>query len=1008
MKENLTTSEIRIDLEYGNVFKGFQDLMRYRIRNVILVSSLYDLYLFEEDGRLYELIRDEYRGLNLSEAPELTRVSSGWEALQLAKDEKRYDLIITTPHIVDMSVSAFARQVKNSDLDIPIVLLTYDNRETSDILSYYNAALFDRVFVWQGDFRILIAIIKHLEDSLNVERDTKSVGVQVIILIEDSVRYYSSFLPIIYMEIFEQSQRLISEGINLSDRYLRMRARPKILLCTNYEDAWYNYEKYQDHILGIISDIDFMRNGKQDPEAGIEFAREVKALQNDIPIMLQSTSQEFEQEAYNVGASFLLKDSPTLLNDLRAFMSEHFGFGDFIFRNPDGTEVGRAKDLVTFEKQLDRVSEESIRYHADHNHFSKWLKARTEFWLAHKLRPRKLSEFESLAVFRKEMIFFLRRYRKSRQRGIILDFKKESFDPNDSFARIGGGSLGGKARGLSFVNRLINQVNLQDKFKNVSIQVPPTVVLGTAIFDDFIEKNKLKHFALSEQDDMEITRSFVAAERFSPEALYQLSQFLTMVREPLAVRSSSLLEDSQYHPFAGVYSTYMLPNNHYDSKVRLQELLNAIKCVYASTYYKNAKEYTRIATYRLEEEKMAVIIQKMVGAPHQQRFYPDFSGVAKSHNFYPVSPQRASDGIASVALGLGKTVVEGGNTVKFCPKYPQHVPQFSTIDEMLKNNQLQFYALDLSVKPADNLDSYFELTKAYRLKVAEEDGALHFVGSTYSHQNKAVYDGLSRHGVRVVTFAPILKNHIFPLPQILTDLLELGRKGMGTPVEIEFAVNMSVPKGKPKIFGVLQMRPLVLNKETEQLDVEKAPKEKLVCRSSKVLGNGVISNLFDVIMIDYENFKRSKTREVAAEIHKFNMRLFKENRPYLLIGVGRWGSMDPWLGIPVKWEQISGARVIVESSFKDFEVEPSQGSHFFHNLTSFMIGYFTIGSHQKADFVDWEWLTKQPVHASSEYVRHLRFEKPIVVKMNGRKGKGIIFKPESLGKEEGGRKKGEG
>ena len=995
MKKNLTTSKIRMELEYGNVFKGFQDLMRYRIRNVILVSSLYDLYLFEEDGRLYELIRDEYRGLNLSEAPELTRVSSGWEALQLAREEDRYDLIITTPHIVDMRVSAFARQVKNSDLDIPIVLLTYDNRETSDVLSYYNAALFDRVFVWQGDFRILIAIIKHLEDSLNVERDTKSVGVQVIILIEDSVRYYSSFLPIIYMEIFEQSQRLISEGINLSDRYLRMRARPKILLCTNYEDAWYNYEKYQNHILGIISDIDFMRNGEQDPEAGVEFAREVKAQQNDIPIMLQSTSQEFEQEAYNVGASFLLKDSPTLLNDLRAFMSEHFGFGDFIFRTPDGTEVGRAKDLVSFEKQFNRVPEESIRYHADYNHFSKWLKARTEFWLAHKLRPRKLSEFESVDVFRKEMIFFLRRYRKSRQRGIILDFKKGSFDPNDSFARIGGGSLGGKARGLSFVNRLINQINLQEKFKNVNIQVPPTVVLGTDIFDVFIEKNKLKHFALSEQDDMEITRRFVAAERFSSEALYQLSQFLTLVREPLAVRSSSLLEDSQYHPFAGVYSTYMLPNNHYDSEVRLQELLNAIKCVYSSTYYKNAKEYTRIATYRLEEEKMAVIIQKMIGAPHQQRFYPDFSGVAKSHNFYPVSPQQASDGIASVALGLGKTVVEGGNTVKFCPKYPQHVPQFSTIDEMLKNNQLRFYALDMSVKLDDNIDAYFELTKSYRLKVAEEDGALYFAGSTYSHQNKAVYDGLSRHGVRVVTFAPILKNDIFPLPQILTELLELGRTGMGTPVEIEFAVNMSVPKGEPKIFGVLQMRPLVLSKEAEQLEVEKAPKEKLVCRSGKVLGNGVIDNLFDVVMVNYENFNRSKTREVAAEIHKFNTRLHKENRPYLLIGVGRWGSMDPWLGIPVKWEHISGARVIVESSFKDFEVEPSQGSHFFHNLTSFMIGYFTISSHQKSDFVDWKWLAKQPVHASSEYVRHLRFKTPIVVKMNGRKGKGIIFKPAS-------------
>ena len=995
------TTENTFDFELDNlepdaasVFKGFQDLMRYRIRNVILVSSLYDLYVFEEDGRLYELIRDEYRGLNLSEAPELTRVSSGWRALELAKTDKRYDLIITTPHIEDMDVGTFAKRVHEADLDIPIVLLTYDNRETSELLASYSAELFDRVFIWQGDFRILIAIIKHLEDSVNVEHDTRRVGVQTIILVEDSVRYYSSFLPIIYVELFEQSQRLISEGINLSDRYLRMRARPKILLCTNYEDAWYNFEKYREYILGIISDVDFSRDGVKDPRAGLEFAKNVKALQDDIPIMLQSTSPSYQQEAHEVGASFLLKNSPTLLNDLRKFMSEQFGFGDFIFRTPDNKEVGRAHDLISLEKMLEVVPEESLRYHADRNHFSKWLKARTEFWLAHKLRPRKISEFKSIEDFRKSVIQYLRDYRKSRTRGAITDFKKDTFDVNDGFARIGGGSLGGKARGLSFVNLLVNRIRLTEKYPDVRIQVPPTVVLGTEVFDEFLERNNLRDLALSGSlSDEALTERFLAAERFPSDALFQLTQFLNLMREPLAVRSSSLLEDSQYHPFAGVYSTFMLPNSHFNAEVRLNELLNAIKMVYASTFYERAKSYVNMATYLIEEEKMAIIIQKMVGRKHKNRFYPDFSGVAKSHNFYPISPQKASDGIAAVALGLGKTVVEGGNSVKFCPKYPRHIHQFSSIDEILKNNQRLFYALDLNAQVLPTSESYEKIIKPYPISEAEADGTLYAVGSTYSHENHAIYDGLSRPGMRLVTFSPLLKNNLFPLPEILQDLLNIGRKGMGTPVELEFAVNTSVAPGEPKEFGILQLRPMVLSKEAEQLDVEHVPEEELICYSSKVMGNGILKNIYDIVMVDYEKFERAKTREVAAEIHKFNSRLLEESRPYILIGMGRWGSMDPWLGIPVRWEQISGARVIVEAAFKDLDVEPSQGSHFFHNITSFMIGYFTIAAAADTDFIDWEWLQQQKPFAKNQLVRHLRFNESLVVKMNGRKNKGIIYKP---------------
>ena len=974
-------------------FQGFQNLMRYRIRDIILVSSMYDLYVFEEDGRLYELIREEYRGLNLSDAPELTRVSSGREALELAKEERRFDLIITTPHIADMPVTQFARNVRDSDLNIPIVLLTYENRETPDMLSHYSAALFDRVFIWQGDFRILIGIIKHLEDSLNIEHDTRMVGMQVIILIEDNIRFYSTYLPIIYMEIFEQSQRLISEGVSLSDKYLRMRARPKILLCTNYEDAWYNFEKYKNSILGIISDIDFIHDGKQDPQAGIEFTRNVRKQHHDIPLLLQSNSPEYEEAARSLNASFLMKQSPTLLNDLRNFMLENFGFGDFIFRTEkDSKEVGRAHDLHTLEKELGKVPDESIEYHASHNHFSKWLKARTEFTLAHQLRPRKASEFESIAALREFLISSLKEFRKSRYRGAITDFHKDSFDPNSSFARIGGGSLGGKARGLSFLNLLIHNAGLRNRFENMNVVVPSAIVLGTNVFDKFINDNDLKHFALSAQNDEELEHKFLEAKWTDKEVEKQLAQFLSIVRDRLAVRSSSLLEDSQYHPFAGVYETYMLPNNHASDKVRLEELLNAIKCVYASTFYKSTKDYMKVTAYRLEEEKMAIIIQKMVGIAHENRFYPDFSGVARSHNFYPVAPQKASDGIVFMALGLGKTVVEGGNTVRFSPRYPKR-PQYTTIDDTLKNSQQEFYALDLNTPLEKDVEVYETLLKPYPLDVAEKDGTLFYGGSTYSHQNYAIYDGLSRQGTRLVTFAPILKDSNSPVPKILEELLDLGRKGMGMPIEIEFAVNMSVPPGQPKEFGVLQMRPLVLSRESDQINIKEVETDLLVCKSDRVLGNGLIDNIYDVVAVDFENFNRAKTREAAKEVHHFNSKLLQENRPYLLIGVGRWGSLDPWLGIPVKWEQICGAKVIIESGFKDLDVTPSQGSHFFQNITSFMIGYFTISNFREESFVDWQWLNEQPHHESGEYIHHLRFGQPIKVQMNGQKSKGIIYKP---------------
>jgi len=979
---------------YGTRFQGFQNLMRRRIRDVLLVSSLYDLYMFEEDGRLYELIRNEYQALHLSHSPELTRVSSGKEAIALAKEEKRFDLIITTLHIEDMTALRFVRMVREAGLDIPVVLLAYDNRELKDLLTHHDTSIFDRIFIWQGDFRLIIGIIKHLEDRMNVDHDTRIVGVQSIILIEDNVRYYSSFLPIIYTEILNQSKRLLSEGINLSHKYLRMRARPKILLSTTYEEAWEYLQRYEDYILGVISDIDFPRDGKDDPRAGLEFARNVKARHYDIPVLLQSTTPALEDDARAIGASYLLKDSPMLLHDLRQFMVEYFSFGDFVFRTTDGREVGRATDLQTLEEQLQFVPEESIQYHAERNHFSSWLKARTEFWLAHKLRPRKVSDYPSVQALREDLISSLRQYRRIRQRGIITDFKKETFMPASSFARIGGGSLGGKARGLGFVNILINNYDVRDRYEGILLHVPPAVVLGTDVFDQFLDENDLRNFALNSTDDREITQRFLEARQFPEEILGELAAFLDLIREPLAVRSSSLLEDSQYHPFAGVYETYMIPNNHPNPFIRLGELVNTIRRVYASTFYQSAKDYIKVTAYRSEEEKMAVIIQKMVGSQHSGRFYPEFSGVAKSYNFYPLAPQKSEDGIVSAALGLGKTVVDGGVTVKFCPKYPNHILQLFSPEEALRNNQNEFYALEMNGQPIDYIETHDILLRRHGLETAEKDGTLTYVGSTYSPENDSISDGLSRSGIRVVTFAPILRNKMFPLAQILELLLDMGEWGMGTPVEIEFAVNMSTATEKPKELGILQMRPLVLSREMEELNVEDVPTEQLICQSHQVLGNGVIRDIYDVVVVDIRRFERSKSREVALEVTQFNEKMIAENRPYLLIGLGRWGTLDPWLGIPVKWDQISGAKAIVEAGFKDMEVAPSQGSHFFQNITSFQVGYFTIHSKIKRGFIDWDWLSNRKSVEEKQFTRHLRFARPITIKMNGHQNKGIILKPE--------------
>ncbi|NIS15126.1 MAG: histidine kinase [candidate division Zixibacteria bacterium] len=967
--------------------------MRYRIRDVLLVSSLYDSFILEEDGHLYEMILSGYHEFNLSQAPRLTRASSGRQAIEMVNGRGHFDLIVTTLNLGDMQALELAKEIRKIRPDLPMVLLTYENRELNELIKNYDVSDFDKVFIWQGDHRILLSIIKYVEDKMNVESDTNSVGVQSIIVIEDNVNFYSSFLPIIYSELFRHSQSLIAEGINVADKLMRMRARPKILLCSTYEEALDYYEKYEEYILGVISDIEFPRNGRNDREAGLRFARKVRESHFDIPVLLQTDSAKYDEVADELGASILLKTSPTLLRDLQRFMVESLSFGDFVFRLPDGEEVARASDIRSLEKALELVPEESLEFHAEKNHFSNWLKTRTEFWLAHKLRPRKVSEFESLESVRQHLINSLREFRKERHLGTISDFDPETFYTSSNFARIGRGSLGGKARGLAFANSIINDFKLSDFFEDIAITVPPSLVLATDIFDRFLEINDLKDFAIKCRDDDELKNVFLAAD-FPPEVVNGLMSFLNLIHNPLAVRSSSLLEDSRYLPFAGIYSTYMLPNNNINDSIRLKNLLDAIKLVYASTYGQLAKGYIRATPYRLEEEKMGILIQKLVGAKYGDRFYPNFSGVVRSHNFYPTAPMKASDGIAAVGLGLGRIVIEGEATVRFCPKFPRHVIQFSDVKDALDYSQKEFYALDLNDSVSDPAD-YEELKLVkYGLDTAEKDGTLTFVGSTYSVENNVITDGLSRSGPRVVTFAPILKNRLFPLPEILGMIMEMGSWGMNSPVEIEFAVNLNTAKGKPQEFAFLQIRPLVKSHEADELNVDDVEEENLICQSPQVLGNGLIDDIYDVIVVDRDRFDRSKSAEVADEVAKYNLDLLSKEIPYILIGVGRWGSGDPWLGIPVTWDQISGARVIVETGFKGFKVVPSQGSHFFQNITSFMVGYFTINSYFKGGFLDWEWLADQQAVSKMQFTRHLRFKNPVIVKMNGHNHRGIIIKPD--------------
>ncbi len=984
----------KMELNFSDIaspIRGFQNLMRNRVHEILLVSSLYDSFILSQDGHLNVMMIGEFTDMNLYHTPNLTRVSSSAEALEAVHYGPRFNLIITTSNIGEMHGLEFARTLKAENRRVPIVLLAYDQQEVNELIERYDTSALDHIFLWQGDFTALLAIVKLAEDKKNVDHDTHMMGVQTILLVEDNVKFYSAYLPAIYTEVMKQSQNLISEGLNLPDKLLRMRARPKILHATTYEQAWEYYTRYEEYMLGVLTDIEFLHGGKKDSRAGVELAQQMRKRRPELPILMQSFDGSNAERAQEVGANFAKKNSPTLLKELRAFMMSNFGFGDFIFRKQEGgEELDRAVDLRSLQTKLQTVPAECLVYHGQRDHFSTWLKARTEFDLAQKLKPRKVEDYGSPEDLRLELIESLGTFRQERRRALVTDFDPINFEASGTFAVIGEGSLGGKARGLAFANRLIELSGLRDEFSDIEISVPPTVVLSTDIFDKFMEANDLWEFALHCEDDEKLTERFLQAEL--PEAIEANLRFLTELMDcPLAVRSSSLLEDSQYQPFAGVYETFMLANDHPDPTRRIDILAEVIKRIYCSTFKTVSKRYIKATAYRLEEEKMAVMIQSVVGAPHEDRFYPDVSGVAKSHNFYPVRKMKSSDGVAMVALGLGATVVDGGKVIRFCPRYPKHMHQFGTVDDYLDNTQREFYALKLHDEVKEGMSRI--TPQLFDLSVAEKDNTLHRVASVYSPDNEAVYDGLSRKGVRLVTFAPILKHNLFPLPEIVRSLLELGAHGMGRAVELEFAVNLSTPRGKPKEFMLLQMRPMVLQNEMEELDFGAVREKNLLCRSKNVLGMGKVDTIRDIVLVDREKYDRADSRRVADIVGKMNGKLMRENRPYLLIGVGRWGSSDPFLGIPVHWGQIAGARVIVETGFKDMKVTPSQGAHFFHNLTAFRVGYFTVNPDKGDGMLDWEWLKNAPVVEEDDPVRHLRFIQPLEIKMNGKNNAGIISKP---------------
>ena len=978
-------------IRFGMRMEQFSGLMPYRVFEILLVATSYDAFILEEDGQLTELLIQEIRdlGINLRGTPQFVTVHSGHEALALLARQP-FDLLVTTARLADMGLEALARAAKDLLPALPIGVLAVHPWEVPRLEGLRGGGLVDWVFLWLGDVKSLFAMIQQQEDHRNADHDVLERGVRAIIVVEDDVRFYSFFLPHIYAEVTHQTSRLMAEGRNLSHRILRMRARPKILLAQTYEEAWALYERFGENLLGVVSDVSFPREGRLDPAAGLELARQMRRRSPDLPILLQSADPAGRGAGEALGAVFLPKESPTFLADLRTFMLDNFGFGDFVFRLPDRTEVARAVDLRQLLAQLERVPDAAIAYHASHDHFSRWYAARTEFALAQAVKPVTAAQFPTLGGLRAHIHGTLLAYIHEAQRTLISEFDPAGYDAFVTFAKMGSGSLGGKGRGLAFMQKLMALEALA--CPGVEVAIPRTVVVASDIFEAFLERNGLAGMPhqCAGLDDQAILDAFRQG-RFDRTVRGNLARFLAVVRTPLAVRSSSILEDSLYQPFAGVYATIMLTNSHPSLDVRLAQLLEAMKVVYASTYMRGARDYLETTPHRLEEERMAVVIQSLVGARRQDLYYPTFSGVTSSYNFYPFRDMAPGDGIALVALGLGKAVVDGFEALRFCPARPQVLPQFSAVRDVLRNAQRKFWGLDMTLAdqiPGMAFDGNLVETDVTR---ALEDPGMAAIASTYLPGDDRIVDAAGGPGTPLVTFSRILKGQAFPLPRILANLLKVTEGCIGVPVELEFAVDLK--PGPAQTFHVLQVRPMHVERVAAAADSLEPLREAAVVFSRSTLGHGRRGAIRDVIAIPWD-LDRARTREAAAAIEAINRSLREAGRSSLLIGPGRWGSADPWLGIPVTWPQISTARAIVETDFQDLEVDPSQGSHFFHNLTAFGVAYFTIHRRGGDGAVDWDWLAAQPL-ARAELdgrLRHYRLEQALEVVVDGARGMGAVVR----------------
>ncbi len=974
---------------------AFQNLMQRRIFNVLLVASPYDAFMMEEDGRVEEQLYFEYVALNLSSPPRVTRVSNTAEALN-ELNKKAFDLIIMMPGVDVSETFSGAKLIKEVAPITPIVVLTPFSKEVSRRLSKEDFSSVDYVFSWLGNVDLLLAIIKLLEDKMNADTDINDVGVQAIMLVEDSVRFYSSVLPTLYKFLLKQSLIFSTEALNEHEQMLRMRGRPKVMLARDYEEAVELYERYGKNMLGVISDISFKKNGEKDKSAGLELASYLRSKDPYLPVILESSEVENEAKVRELGVGWIDKNSKKFPVDLGDAVMRDFGFGDFVIRDPEtGEELLRIHDLKDLQRHIFDIPAKSLFYHASYNDISRWLYSRALFPIAEVVKMHRFNNIDEAPAVRQLFFDLIVKYRKMKNRGVVAIFRKDRFDHYSNFARIGQGSLGGKGRGLAFIDSIIKKNPVCDNFDGVTLTIPRTVVICTDIFDEFMETNNLYPVALSDQSDETILKYFLQA-RLPEKLIEDFFALFEVVDRPLAIRSSSLLEDSHYQPFAGIYSTYMIP--HVEDKYEMLELLSdAIKSVYASVFYADSKAYMTATSNVIDQEKMAVIIQEVVGERVGDYYFPSFSGVGRSLNYYPINDEIPEDGVVETAVGLGKYIVDGGLSLRFSPKHADKVLQTSTLDLALRDTQTRFYALDMKNDPdtAFKVDDGFNIAKL-RIQDVAQTGALRYMVSTYDFRDQVIRDCDEGEGRRVVTFANILQHDVFPLAKVTDFMLTKGQEEMGRPVEIEFAGMLNInERGKGTIYW-LQIRPIVEKKNIVDENILGLPDDKVLLRSNTALGHGNIENVDTVVYVRPENFSSSNNSLIAREIEKINRNFTERNEGYVLIGPGRWGSSDTALGIPVKWSHISSARLIVESSLSNYRIEPSQGTHFFQNLTSFGVGYFTIDTSSNNGIYDAEFLNSQPALYESEFLRIVKFNSPLAIGINGRKGTGVVVKPDII------------